>query len=167
MINVKRPLSDMTMKPRMILSAIIFVICLCGAVMGAGEAVEENAHRGFEQILDLWRSEAYEELYMRLTHPREEGWDYFASRIVHASRVPACCWEKLQDVQTTLIDRDHVIIRAKVGLEVEGVGTRFATKNFILQRIDGIWKLPMRDILDLSDYNMQRIPRYIYERPPN
>ena len=137
------------------------------AVTGfCGEATEENARQGFEQILDLWRAENYEGLYMRLTHPPEQGWDYFAGRIVYASRIPACCWEKLQEVKLTIIGKDRVTINAKVGMEVEGVGTRFVTRDFVMQRSDGIWKLPMRDILDLSQYNLQRIPRQIYERAP-
>ncbi len=155
------------MKPVVYLSAIALTFFICGTAMCAGEAVEDDARRGFEQILDLWRSESYEALYARLTHPPEKGWDYYADRIVRASRIPACCWEMLQDVQTTQIDRDHVNIRAKVGLERKGAGTSFVTRNFSLRLINGMWMLPMQDILDLSDYNMQRIPEQIYERPPN
>ena len=127
--------------------------------------VEESAQQGFKQILDLWRMEDYEELYTRLTHPPEQGWDYFASRIVYASRIPACCWEQLQQVKTTAIGMDSAVVSAKVGLEVEGVGTRFETRDFHMERIGDVWMLPMRDILDLSRYNLQRIPRKIYERP--
>jgi len=130
------------------------------------ETTGENARQGFEQILDLWRAENYEGLYTRLTHSPEQGWDYFAGRIVYASRIPACCWEKLQEVKLTVIGKDRVTINAKVGMEVEGVGTRFVMRDFVMQYSDGIWKLPMRDILDLSQYNLQRIPRQIYERAP-
>jgi hypothetical protein len=47
---------------------------------------------------------------------------------------------------------------------VEGVGTRFVARDFTLHRSNGVWKLPMEIILDLADYNLQRIPRKIYER---
>ena len=127
--------------------------------------VEESAQQGFKQILDLWRMEDYEKLYTRLTHPPEQGWDYFASRIVYASRIPACCWEQLREVKTTAISMERAVIKAKVGMEEEGVGTRLVTRDFQMERIGGVWMLPMIDILDLSRYNLQRIPRKIYERP--
>jgi hypothetical protein len=154
------------MKTRSLLAAIILSFLICGTATGFNTAeVEESARQGLVQILDLWRIEDYERLYTRLTYPPEQGWDYFASRIVYASRIPACCWEKLQNVTATAAGLDSAVIHAKVGLEVEGVGTRFETRAFHMERIGGVWKLPMREILDLSRYNLQRIPRKIYERP--
>ncbi len=156
------------MKLKVMLAAVVLAVRVCGGAVDAGAApAEEEARQAFVQILDLWRAEQYEALFSRLSHPPELGWDYFAGRIVYASRIPACCWEMLQDVQATTLGPDQVSIHAKVGLEQEGVGTRFVTRNFTLRRVDGTWKLPMRDILDLSQYNLQRIPRQIYERPPN
>jgi hypothetical protein len=153
------------MKLKSLFVSIVLSFFLFTAVTGfCAEAIEEKARLGFEQILDIWRAEDYEGLYARLTHPPEQGWDYFAGRIVYASRIPACCWEKLQEVKLTVIGKDRVIINAKVGMEVEGVGTRFVTRDFDMRRSDVIWKLSMRDILDLSRYNLQRIPRKIYER---
>ncbi|KAF0215924.1 MAG: hypothetical protein FD174_3934 [Geobacteraceae bacterium] len=147
--------------------AILLFHFMCATAVGFDPgALGVAARQGFEQILDLWRLEDYEGLYARLEHPPGHGWEYFAQRIVYASRVPACCWEKLQDVKVTVIDQDEVTINAKVGFEVEGVGTRFVTRDFHLRHIAGIWKLPMQDILDLSQYNLQRIPREIYEREP-
>ncbi len=140
---------------------LLLVFC---PVAGADSSTEAAARWGFEQILDLWRAENYEELYNRLERPPDKGWDYFAQRIVYASRLPACCWEKLQDVKTAVLDDDTVIVSARVGFEVEGVGTRFVVRDFALHRRDGVWMLPMGVILDLADYNLQRIPRKIYER---
>ncbi|HEY6008846.1 MAG TPA: hypothetical protein VIU40_11030 [Geobacteraceae bacterium] len=145
--------------------AVLFLLLVSGPVVGAdyGSAATE-ARRGFEEILDLWRAENYEGLFARLEHPPGKGWEYFAQRIVYASRLPACCWEKLQEVKVTAIDADNVIINARVGFEVEGVGTRYVVQEFHLHRSGGIWKLPLSVILDLADYNIQRIPRKIYER---
>jgi hypothetical protein len=155
----------MPVKLKSVFGVIILSILVCSPVAGfSPNTVGASARQGFEQILELWRSQDYYGLYARLEHPREEGWEYFAQRIVYASRMPACCWEQLQDVKVTVIDQDRVTINARVGFEVEGVGTRFVMRDFHLRRIGGIWKLPMRLILDLSDYNFQRIPREIYER---
>jgi hypothetical protein len=153
------------MKTRSLFAAVVISFLICGTAMGFSTAeVEEGAQQGFKQILDLWRMEDYERLYTRLTHPPEQGWDYFAGLIVYASRIPACCWEQLRVVKTTAIGMDRAVVSAKVGLEVEGVGTRFETRDFHMERIGDVWMLPMRDILDLSRYNLQRIPRKIYER---
>jgi hypothetical protein len=147
--------------------AIIFLLMVAGPVTGAGGDAAVQARQGFEEILDLWRAENYEGLYARLEPRSEKGWEYFAQRIVYASRLPACCWEKLQEVKTSVIDPDTVIINARVGFEVEGVGTRFVVRDFTLHRSGGVWRLPMQLILDLADYNIQRIPRKIYERRPD
>ncbi len=153
---------------RTILYSVVLSLLLGGGAAGfdSGDVTAE-ARRGFEEILDLWRAEDFEGLYGRLEHPPDRGWEYFAQRIVYASRVPACCWEKLQDITTTAIDENRVVITARVGFEVEGVGTRFVTRDFYLRRSGGTWKLPMGVVLDLSEYNMHRIPRKIYERLPD
>lgn len=163
----KRTLAEEPMKAvaaALILSGFIWLAGPAAAFNSAEVAAEAQA--GFVQILDLWRNEQYAALYARLDHPADRGWDYFASRIVYAARVPACCWEQLQDVQSTVLNADQVVIHARVGFEVEGVGTRFVSRDFRLHRSDGVWKLPMDDVLALSDYNYQRIPREIYERQP-
>ena len=145
--------------------AVLFLLLVSGPAVGAdGSSAATEARQGFEEILDLWREENYEGLFARLEHPPDKGWEYFAHRIVYASRLPACCWEKLQEVKVTAIDTDNVIINARVGFEVEGVGTRYVVREFHLHRSGGIWKLPLSVILDLADYNIQRIPRKIYER---
>ena len=81
------------------------------------------------QILELWRAENYEGLFVRLEHTPEQGWPYFAQRIVYGSRIPACCWEMLQDIRVTVLDAENVVIKARVGFEVEGVGTRQAERH--------------------------------------
>jgi len=57
------------------------------------------------------------------------------------------------------------LLTAKLGIEVEGVGTRFVTRSFRLVKDGGVWKLPESDILSLAEPNMQRIPREILNRP--
>ena len=134
------------------------------AVANGGSNVAAEAQQGFKEILDLWRAENYEGLFDRLEHPPGKGWTYFAQRIVHASRIPACCWEMLQEAKSTMLDANNVKINARVGFEVEGVGTRFVVRDFTLHRSGGVWKLPLDVVLDLADYNFQRIPRKVYER---
>ena len=133
---------------------VIMVVMLVLAVGTGGTAwgatpyrsdadLQSEVKRGVEEILDLWRVENYEGLFARLDRPASQGWSYFAQRIVYGSRLPACCWEKLQDVKVRVIDADHVVISARVGFEVEGVGTRFVERDFPLHRSDGVWRLPM------------------------
>lgn len=148
--------------PALLLLLLFF--CSDGLADNSGNSAVQ-AEQGFREILELWRAENYERLYMHLEPSAGKGWPYFAERIVHGSRVPACCWEMLQDVKVSVIAADHVLLHARVGLEVEGVGTRFVERDFPLRRIGGVWKMPMQLVLDLSEYNMQRVPRSIYERP--
>jgi hypothetical protein len=128
--------------------------------------VKAEARRGFEEILDLWRGESYEALYYRLAHSSRSDFGTFADQMNHSGRKPACCWEKLQDVSTTFVSQTRVDLSAKLGIEVEGVGTRFVTRTFSLVKDDGIWKIPEADVISLAEPNMQRIPREILYRTP-
>jgi hypothetical protein len=130
------------------------------------EQVKAEARRGFEEILDLWRGESYEALYHRLVQSSRSDFSTFADQMNHSGRKPACCWEKLQDASTTFINQTRVDLSAKLGIEVEGVGTRFVTRTFSLVKDDGIWKIPEADVISLAEPNMQRIPKEILYRTP-
>jgi len=126
----------------------------------------DDARRGFEEILDLWRDERYDDLYDRLIPtPGSDRWR-FVEQLNYSGRRPACCWEKLQDVSITFIDERSVSLNARLGMEVEGVGTRFVTRSFHLEKRNGIWTLPEADVISLAEPNMQRIPREIPVRSP-
>jgi hypothetical protein len=132
----------------------------------AREQVKAEARRGFEEILDLWRGESYEALYYRLVHSSRGDFSTFADQMNHSGRKPACCWEKLQNVSMTYVDGNRVEISARLGIEVEGMGTRFVTRTFSLVKENGAWKLPESDIISLAEPNMQRIPKEILYRTP-
>lgn len=130
----------------------------------AQEQVKAEARRGFEEILDLWRDESYEALYHRLVHSSGSDFSKFSDQMNHSGRKPACCWERLQDVTTIFLDRRRVDISAQLGIEVEGMGTRFVTRSFHLVKEDGVWKIPEVDVISLAEPNMQRIPKEILYR---
>lgn len=155
---------------KILLLAITLAICLFPGSPWADEnnivreQVKAEARRGFEQILELWRDESYEALYERLVHtPGSDFWT-FADQMSHSGRKPDCCWERLQDVSVTFINPARVALSAKLGIEVEGMGTRFMVKTFTLVKEDGLWKIPEKDVIDLAEPNMQRIPKEIYYR---
>ena len=128
----------------------------------AGQMDDEIAARqGLEEILDLWRGEEFEVLSLRMIYPAGVSRGSFLERIVYASRVPACCWEKLQDVEVVWLGDGRVYLNARVGLEAEGFGVRFVKHAFPLVKEDGVWKVPVTDILSLAAPNLQRIPRKI------
>lgn len=151
--------------------AIVLAMVMSGAAWSDGpdaarEQVKAEALRGFEEILDLWRGDDYGALYSRLVHtPGSDTWK-FADQLNHSGRRPACCWEKLQDVTVTVLDQGRVEILARLGIEVEGVGTRFVTRSFSLVKAGGVWRLPEADVISLAEPNMQRIPKeYLYRTP--
>lgn len=136
-----------------------------GPILGR-EQVEAEALHGFEEILDLWRRENFDELYYRLIPSSGSNIWKFVDLMNHSGRKPACCWENIQDVKLTYVDQMRVGITAKLGIEVEGVGTRFVTRSFFIVKQEGVWKLAEADIISLAEPNMQRIPREILERAP-
>ena len=156
---------------RLLVTTLALAICLCSAGAWADDSqrrqqqITGEARQGFEQILDLWRQEQFDDLYDHLVSaPGSERWD-FVNQLNYSARRPACCWEKLQDVAVVYLDDTTVLLTAKLGIEVEGVGTRFVTRTFRLVKEAGIWRLTEADILSLAEPNMQRIPREILNRP--
>lgn len=129
------------------------------------QQVTEEARQGFDEILDLWRAWSYDELYDRVIPAAGSDRWYFVDQLNHSARRPACCWEKIQEVTVVYLDDVTVLLTAKLGIEVEGFGTRFVTRTFRLVKKNGVWKLPEADILSLAEPNMQRIPREILESP--
>lgn len=115
----------------------------------ADEEIKSRAQHGFEEILDLWRDGKYDALRERTILSGKLSKENFISRLSTASRKPACCWEKIQDVSITVITDNSVDLRAKVGLEGTG-STEFMTKSFKLTKEDGVWKVSQSDILVLA-----------------
>ena len=156
---------------RLLVMILALAIYLCSAGAWADDSqrrqqqITSEARQGFEEILDLWRQEQFDDLYDHLvSDPGSERWD-FVNQLNYSARRPACCWEKLQDVAVVYHDDTTVLLTAKLGIEVEGFGTRFVTRTFRLVKETGVWKLPESDILSLAEPNMQRIPREILNRP--
>jgi hypothetical protein len=137
----------------------------CAEPIAAREQVKAEARRGFEEILDLWRDWNYDALYKRILPAAGSDKWHFVDQLNHSARRPACCWEKIQDVSVVYVDGDTVILAARLGIEVEGFGTRFVTRSIRLVREQGVWKIAEAEIIDLAEPNMQRIPREILERP--
>jgi len=131
------------------------------------EMVKAEAEQGFIDILSLWRDRHYEQLYNRVIPDSRYTRDNFVELMEYTSRRPACCWEQLQELTARYTDERHVTITARLGLEAEGIGTRFVTSSFYLVKEEGVWKLPARDIITLSEPNWQRIPNRWPVRSPN
>lgn len=155
----------------LLVATLALIACLCSTGAWADDAqlrqqqITGEARQGFERILDLWRQEQFEALYEHLiSEPGSERW-YFVNQLNYSARRPACCWEQLQDVAVVYLDDSTVLLTAKLGIEVEGFGTRFVTRSFRLVKQAGVWRLPAADILSLAEPNMQRIPREILNRP--
>lgn len=136
-----------------------------GGPIAACEQVKGEAKRGFEEILDLWRDRSYDALYERILPAAGSDKRYFVEQLNHSARRPACCWEKIQDVSLVCLDDNAVLLTARLGIEVEGFGTRFVTRSVRLVREQGVWKVAEAEIVALAEPNMQRIPTEIFGRP--
>ena len=112
------------------------------------EELKVEVRRQFEEILDLWREGNYDRLYRRTNGGRDSR-ETFARRLTEAPRKPACCWEKLQDPEITIVSDTMATIYGKVGLEGTG-STTHQTRSFTLTRNGDIWQMSRSDIISLS-----------------
>lgn len=116
----------------------------------AAPVIESEARMALESILDLWRDGNYESLYERTSSTGGGSREAFARRLAGASRRPACCWEKMQEVRVTVHGSDVVSVRATFGLEGGPGGTDQVTRAIRLIREEGVWKASRADILALA-----------------
>jgi len=113
------------------------------------EALKAEASKGFEDILDLWREGNYAALYERTISGGSETREGFAKKLADAPLRPACCWEKIQELEVTVKDDSRVILRAKLGFEGESA-TLFKTRSFKLEKGKQGWQVSRADILSLA-----------------
>lgn len=110
------------MRPLIILFTLMFslfssYLALAKALYQPAAELQAEAESGFGEILDLWRDGRYAELYDRTLAGGRGGKEQFAKRLAAASKKPACCWEKMQEVKVSVKNDYTVSLRAKVGLE--------------------------------------------------
>jgi len=120
------------------------------------EELKAEVRRQFEEILDLWREGNYNALYRRTTGGRDSK-ETFAKRLAEAPRKPACCWEKLQDPEISIVSDTMATIYGKVGLEGTGT-TAHQTRSFTLIRHGDWWQISRSDILSLSGVTKKKRP---------
>jgi len=114
------------------------------------EELQGEVQRGFEEILDLWRADRFEELYERTNAGGKGSKEQFSRKLSSAGRRPSCCWEKLQEVRISVRNDSSATVRAKLGFEGGTEGTDFITRSFKLQKEDGVWRISQSDILSLA-----------------
>ena len=142
-------------------TAALVMLAVAGPVHGrTAQAVDPQvaaeARRSLEEILDLWRDGNYGALHERTTTGGRESREGFGRKLADASRRPACCWEKLQDVTVSVRSGDAVAVRGRFGLEGGVAGTEHATRSVRLVREDGVWKVSQADLLSLAGEKRKR-----------
>ena len=139
-------------------AALVFLLSAeASAKMTAYTANEEEATAAaaaaahdLELSLDLWRDGRLQELYERTIPGKGHGRESFARTLSGSFRKPACCWEKIREVQVTLKDERQASVRAKFGIEEPGTTTDYVTRSVKMVKEDGVWKVAMSDILKLA-----------------
>lgn len=132
----------------------IFILLIAAYPASAGipnpadEGIKSEAQQGFVEILDLWRDGRFDALRDRTIAGGKHTKDSFNTRLSTASRKPACCWEKMQDVSVEVKTDNSIDLHAKLGFEGTG-GTEFITRTFKMSKEGGVWKVSRSDILSL------------------
>ncbi len=115
----------------------------------AGDEVKAEAERGFGEILELWHTKKYDELYDKTRSSGSQTRQDFVGKLSAVPFRPACCWQQMQDVNVAVKNEKNVVIRAKIGME--GLGdTHYRTGSFKLRKEDGVWRVSRSEILSLA-----------------
>jgi hypothetical protein len=112
------------------------------------ESVKNEAVRGFEEILDLWREGNYAALFERTIG--KDTRETFARRLQNAPLKPACCWEKMQGATATVKSTTSVTVKATLGFDGPG-NTEYKTKSFKLLKEGDVWQVNRAELLTLAE----------------
>lgn len=115
----------------------------------ADSGVEAEVKRDMESALDLWRDGRYADLYEQVVPGGKQSKETFVRKMQLATRRPACCWEKVQEVRVTVKNGTTATVRAKLGFE-EGVGTEYLTRTFKVVKEGDVWRLSQADVVSLA-----------------
>jgi hypothetical protein len=107
------------------------------------------AKAAFEEILDLWRADRYDDLYDRTQHGGKTAKEDFARKLGNATFKPACCWQKMQDVSVHVENDDIAVVRAKVGLEGDG-DIQYKTRSYRMVKEGDVWRISQSDLFSLA-----------------
>jgi len=134
--------------------AFVGIACFTGMVRelpaaSADSGVEAEIKRDMESALDLWRDGRYADLYEQVVPGGKQSKETFVRKMQLATRRPACCWEKVQEVRVTVKTGTTATVRAKLGFE-EGVGTEYITRTFKVVKQGDVWRLSQADIISLA-----------------
>jgi hypothetical protein len=142
---------------RIITIALAFVLLSFAAVSASARKplsppadVQNEIRAAFGEILDLWRDGKFEELYLRTDRHGKQSKESFRDRLSTCGHRPACCWEKLQDVRVKIKTPCKATVYARVGMEWKDGSTEYVTRKFTMKKEDGVWKIPMSDVLSLA-----------------
>lgn len=114
------------------------------------ETMKQEAIKGFEQVLDLWRSGDFAALYDRTTTSGKDTRESFSKKMAAARLKPSCCWEKMQEVTAAVKSPTAVVVKAKIGLDAPGE-MEFKTKSFKMVNEFGEWRIARSEILSLAE----------------
>jgi len=123
------------------------------------EELKGEAENGFREIISLWREGRFDELYERTTKHGSRSREYFVGKLGGAEKKPACCWEMIQDLKVKVRGDGEMEVKAQIGLEKALGGTEYHTRSFKLIKEDGVWKIPMADLVSLSGKEKKKSSR--------
>lgn len=141
--------------------AIGFTGTVSALPAAADSGVEAEVKRDMEFALDLWRDGRYDDLYEQVVPGGKQSKETFVRKMQLATRRPACCWEKVQEVRVTVKSGTSATVRAKLGFE-EGVGTEYLTRTFKVVKQGDTWRLAQADVVSLAAVSKKK--RYVTKR---
>jgi hypothetical protein len=125
----------------------------------AGDEIKTEAERAFGEILELWHTGKYDELYEKTRSGGTQTRQSFIGKLSAVPFRPACCWQQMQDVTVTVKNEKNVVIRAKIGME--GLGdTHYRTGSFKLRKENGVWRVSRSELLSLAGASKRKGQRF-------
>ncbi len=114
-----------------------------------GERLEQ-AKAAFQEIVDLWYEQKFDELYARFAHKGGISRGKFIDRMTYKKKMLACCWQKIQDVKVKLFSSNQVLVSAKFGFEDQVGRVVYVTEEIPLYLKDDRWRVKIKDIISTA-----------------
>ena len=135
----------------MILSLIILSSADAAKIDKEDEKLRQ-AKSAFEEIIDLWYEQKFDELYTKFAYKKggKITKEKFTMRMRKEKKRLACCWQKIQDVKIKLSSSNQALISAKLGFEDQSQKVVYITTEIPLYLKDELWRIKIQDILSTA-----------------
>jgi hypothetical protein len=129
---------------------LVGAVILFSCVAAVAET-EYDVQQKFEEMMDLWSNQKYEELWEGGTEASRESisQEDFVTVMKRSHRIPDVGWLREREISVSMKNPSSATVKARIGFIINGQDTP-ETRLFQLVKEDEEWKILLTELVGLA-----------------